>query len=613
MSLTSKTKQKTAIDLKKHQESLVSLFKEVEKFDQPNSKHLAKLLRKFPKEKGDVFSKEELVRAYRKIAGKFGLKDYSEKFLSKIRMKPIRTASGVAPITVLTKPYACPGKCIFCPSDIRMPKSYLADEPGAQRAERNWFDPYLQTYSRLEALHQIGHAVDKAEVIVLGGTWSFYPEAYQIWFIKQCFKALNDFGKKDDREKILEHYHSMQETLKTKQSHSMTANPEVNKKTLINQAIKGEKISKTYNQTVSELYTAPEILGGFNKFQSATWEELEREQKINETAKSRCVGLVVETRPDNISEAEVVRIRRLGCTKTQIGVQSLQDEVLLKNRRGHDVEATRKAFKLLRQAGFKIHAHWMANLYGSNPDLDTKDFQELFDDDDFHPDELKIYPCSLIESAELMAYYKKGLWHPYSKEELLQVLSACLINTPRYCRLTRVIRDIPSTDIVAGNKLTNFRQIVEDELANRGLQSKDIRAREIRHAQFDEQKINLKKTTYKTSVSSEIFLEYITSDDKILGFLRLSLPTEKPFIAELEKSAIIREIHVYGVMAEIGQKADGKAQHLGLGAKLIKEASRIASAKGFERLAVISGIGTREYYRKRGFEDGEMYQWLELG
>lgn len=623
---------KKAIDnYTKYQENLVTILKELENIGEISASALAKVVRKFPKENGDVFSKEELVTAYRKFAGKFGLQKHSDFLLSKIRMKPIRTASGVAPITVLTKPYACPGKCIFCPSDIRMPKSYLADEPGAQRAERNWFDPYLQTYSRLDALNQIGHPIDKAELIILGGTWSFYPEAYQIWFIKQCFKALNDYGKKDDRAEILEHYHSMQAQLKNQQSYAMTANPEQNKKGLVNQAIKGEKRAKTYNQTISELYTAPEILGGFDKFQTATWAELEAEQKINETADCRSVGLVVETRPDNISEAEVIRIRRLGCTKTQIGVQSLQDEVLAKNHRGHDVDATRRAFRLLRQAGFKIHAHWMANLYGSNPESDIEDFRKLFSDPDFHPDELKIYPCSLIDSAELMAYFKKGLWQPYSKSELLAVLSACILNTPEYCRLTRVIRDIPSTDIVVGNKMTNFRQIAEQEISRQGLVSRDIRAREIRGTLFDSAKIKLKKTSYRTSVSQEIFLQYVaetaveTADhaktrtdlnsEKILGFLRLSLPNkknEKNFMEELADCAIIREVHVYGVMARIGHKSDGKAQHLGLGSKLIKEAAKTAKAKGFKKMSVISGIGTREYYRRKGFTDGQLYQWMSL-
>jgi elongator complex protein 3 len=620
---------KPPIDYSKYQENLITILSNLQELEDVSVHRLSKIIRAYPKDNGDVFSRGELVEAYRELAGKFGLNEFSEDFLSKIRMKPIRTASGVAPVTVLTNPFACPGKCIFCPNDIRMPKSYLADEPGAQRAERNWFDPYLQAYSRLEALEQIGHPTDKVELIVLGGTWSFYPEKYQIWFIKQCFKALNDFGVADDRDEVLEHYRQMSQQLANQQSYSPTANPEQNKKGLIHHAILGEKKTKTYNQTISELYTAPEILGGFDNYQAATWNELEREQKKNEKAVHRSVGLVIETRPDNISESEVLRIRRLGCTKTQIGVQSLQDEVLDMNNRGHDVAATRRAFNLLRQAGLKIHAHWMANLYGSSVSADIADFAKLFEDPDFHPDELKIYPCSLIESAELMSYYQRGLWHPYSKDELLKVLSACILATPEYCRLTRVIRDIPSTDIVVGNKLTNFRQIVEQHLEESGTRSRDIRSREIRTTEFDPKKIKLKTVEYSTSVSHEVFLQFVVNvaeknltrgnerhqlvqREKILGFLRLSLPTTKNFISELEDAAIIREIHVYGQMALIGDEANGKAQHLGLGSKLIKRAIEIAEENKYQKLAVISAIGTREYYRQKGFQDGELYQWMSL-
>lgn len=618
---------KTGFDYTNYQEQLIPVLQTIESWKTSSSKKLARLVKQHTKANGDVFSKDELIAGYRGLAGSHGLQPYSNKVVSKIRMKPVRTASGVAPVTVLTKPFPCPGKCIFCPNDIRMPKSYLADEPGAQRAERNWFDPYLQTYNRLLALHKIGHPIDKVELIVLGGTWSFYPEAYQIWFIAQCFKALNDFGVADDREKVLEHYKQMNRQLTNQQSYAMTANPKTNKKELLQHAISGEKKAKTYNQTISELYVAPEKIGGFDAYQRASWEELELEQQKNETAQCRSVGLVIETRPDNISEAEVIRVRRLGCTKTQIGVQSLQDEVLDKNNRGHDVAATRRAFALLRQAGFKIHAHWMANLYGSSVEQDVADFKQLFSDPDFHPDELKLYPCSLIESAELMAYYKKGLWKPYAKSELLQVVATSIINTPQYCRLTRVIRDIPSTDIVVGNKLTNFRQIAEQHLEKKGVRSQDIRAREIQGLKFSAADLEFEVVPYTTSTSQELFLQFVVDEAKladqlefaqpgykrIVGFLRLSLPKEESFIPELAGAAMIREIHVYGRMAEIGKRSGGKAQHLGVGTRLIEQAVQLSKEHNFKRLAVISAIGTREYYRKKGFSDGELYQFKDLG
>lgn len=599
--------------LNDHISELLPLLQAIEVAEPLTKKKYFQLVKKYPNKTGGLFSKDQIVAGYRQLSGQYGLQPFSEALLEKIRMKPIRTLSGVAPITVLTKPFPCPGTCIFCPNDIRMPKSYLADEPGAQRAERNFFDPYLQTYNRLQALHNIGHNVNKAEIIVLGGTWSYYPEKYQIWFIKECFRALNDFGKRDDRGSIEKRYDEMNKVLQSRSQHPLENDPAKNEKALKTHQIDGEDIDKSYNQTISELYVAPERLGGFDEYQSATWEELFEQQKINETTDIRNVGLVIETRPDNISEQEVLRVRKLGCTKTQIGFQSLQDEVLHLNKRGHDVAATRKAVALLRQAGFKIHGHWMANLYGSSVENDMHDYDALFSDQDFKPDELKVYPCSLIGSAELMQYYKKGLWKPYSYEELLEVLTHVFKHTPEYCRLTRVIRDIPSTDIVIGNKLTNFRQIAEQELEKAGQKSKDIRAREIKQREITEEEIELKVIEYETSTSHEKFLQFVTKDDNsIVAFLRLSLPKQDSFINELQESAMIREIHVYGNLVTVGKKSDGKAQHLGLGTRLIKEAQRLSSGQRFKKLAVISAIGTKEYYRSRGFDDGELYQFLPL-
>jgi elongator complex protein 3 len=591
-----------------HQEQIIKLLELLLSQEDLNKKTYSKLIKKFTKPDGRLYSKDEVIFSYKELAGTNGIPDYDESFINKIKMKPVRTISGVTPVTVLTKPFPCPGKCIFCPSDIRMPKSYLSDEPGAQRAERNWFDPYLQVYNRLQALKNIGHKVDKVELIVLGGTWSYYPETYQIWFIKECFRALNEFGFKDDREEILQRYKQISSKL------TLSDSPEANDKKLGSKQIKGED-NRTYNKVIDENYLEPEKELGLDKVQSATWEQLEVQQVINETAGTRSVGLVIETRPDHISEKEVIRVRRLGCTKTQIGVQSLSDDVLKKNKRGHNVAATRKAFRLLRLAGFKIHAHMMANLYGSTPENDITDFKTLFTDPDFKPDELKLYPCSLIGSAELMQYYHKGLWKPYSYEELLHVISSSISLTPEYCRLTRVIRDIPSPDIVVGNKLTNFRQIAEDKLKNLGEISKDIRAREIRGEEFTEEEIKFKVTDYQTSVSQEKFLQYIVhknGQEKILGFLRLSLPTTEQFIEELKGSAMIREIHVYGAVANIGERTKGDVQHLGLGTKLIKKAKQFSQEAGYKKLNVISAIGTKEYYRKKGFTDGDLYQYLEL-
>ena len=574
-----------------------------------DNKKFQKIQKKFSRKNGHVFRKDQIIHAYRHFVSTGDIQG-DNNLIEQIVMKPTRTISGVTPVTVLTKPFPCPGTCIFCPNDIRMPKSYLRDEPGAQRAERNQFDPYLQTMSRLQAYKNIGHITDKVEIIILGGTWSFYPEEYQVWFIKRCFDALNDFGKGVDlREEVEKNY--------SKKEHVRLQHPSLNLSSK-GREIKGEKIAKTYNQVIGELYTAPEKLLQLDDDQKASWRELLEVQKANETSDCRSVGLVIETRPDHISEQEVIRIRKLGCTKTQIGFQSLQDEVLEKNKRGHDVAATRRAVRLLRQAGFKIHAHWMPNLYGSDPNKDIEDFKKMFADPDFCPDELKIYPCSLISSAELMQYYQRGEWKPYTREELLKILVACFELTPSYCRLTRVIRDIPSTDIVVGNKQTNFREVVDAELKKLGKKVVEIRSREIRNKVIDAQTLQYSEVSYQTSVSEEKFLQFTTKDNKIVAFLRLSLPTMSNFQPELNDSAMIREVHVYGRSTGIGKSPElstngfDKAQHLGLGKQLIHKAKVIAKQKNYQKLQVISAVGTREYYRKQGFRDGELYQFIEL-
>jgi elongator complex protein 3 len=433
-----------------------------------------------------------------------------------------------------------------------MPKSYLSMEPGAQRAFSNKFDPYLQVYNRLVAYNRIGHPTDKVELIVLGGTWSFYPEEYQIRFIKRSFDAMNDFDSEDKVDYLGE------------------------------ESIEKEEVTE--------------------------WEELEKVQVENQKARSRCVGLVLETRPDYITKEEVSRLRRFGATKIQIGVQSLDDKVLKMNNRGHGIKETKKAFELLRLAGFKIHAHWMPNLYGSNPEKDIEDYKKLFEMEEFKPDELKIYPCSLIAGTRLFDLYEKGKWEPYTEEQLLYVLGKCLSLTPGYCRLTRVVRDISSDDIVAGNKKTNFRQIVQKHLEEKGIEMKDIRYREIRNKKVKESDLTMKVEGYETTVSTEYFLEYVTKEDKIAGFLRLSIPKEKSFIKEIENTAIIREVHVYGTAVGIGKEEKGKAQHIGLGSKLMEKAENISLEKGFTEISVISSIGTREYYRRKGYEMRGLYQ-----
>ncbi len=516
---------------------------------------LQKILRKYPKNHNQTYAKDELVSAYREFKREVGINETIEE---RIRMKPTRTNSGVAVVTVLTKPYPCPGNCIYCPNDPSMPKSYIASEPGAQRALANKFDPYAQVYNRLVALKNIGHNIEKVELIILGGTWSFYTDQYQLSFIYKCFQALNDINKN------------------------------------------------------STTYIPPKE----GALEEVTWEDLEKQQKRNESAYCRNVGLVLETRPDFITEQELLKMRSVGTTKVQIGVQTLSNRILKKNEVGRDNKDVQKAFSLLRRMGFKIHAHWMPNLYGSSVKKDIADYKKLWSKK-YCPDELKIYPTSIIENTKLNNLYKQGLYKPYTEKELIKLLKKVLPITPRYCRLTRIIRDIPSNEIVAGNRTTNLRQIVQQEMEKEGKKIQDIRSREIRGERVKLAQLQFEEIEYETTVSKELFLSFNTKDkDKICGFLRLSLPKEKykntHFIEELKGCSIIREVHVYGKVLGIEGESSGESQHLGLGKRLIERAEEISKDNGFKKISVISAIGTREYYKKRGFKNISLYMHKNL-
>jgi elongator complex protein 3 len=579
----------------RYEGELSAIFVELAAEPNIDQSALQRVLRRHPKDGRGFFSKSDLLRGYRHLRGRGRRFEDEKRLLAGLRMKPVRTRSGVAPVTVLTQPFPCPGRCVFCPSDVRMPKSYVSSEPGAQRAAEHRFDPYRQVSSRLHSLHSIGHPVDKVELIVLGGTWTSYPELYRIWFVTRCFEALNAFDA------------SCHEAPKPVDGYAFEE---------VAEQVDGRRGEQRYNDVIRGLLTReqtarPRSASSPGDAEKA-WLRLGRAHRDNERATCRSVGLVLETRPDEISPTQVRSLRRLGATKVQIGVQSLDDEVLRLNRRGHDVAATRRAVALLRGAGFKIHAHWMPNLLGSTPARDIADFRRLFADPDFRPDELKIYPCSLLETAELMRYYERGEWRPYTLEELEEVLGECFAETPAWCRLTRVIRDIPSTEIVVGNRLTNLRERVERRLAEQSRGSVDIRAREVRELTVDAGALGLEVLEYESSSGRELFLQLVTASARLAAFLRLTLPTARGCMGELDGSALLREVHVYGDLVELGETGGAAAQHRGLGRRLIDEAARHARAAGFADLAVISAVGTRGYYRRLGFGDGELYQHLAM-
>ena len=493
-------------------------------------------LRRNPLPDGGYLGKHMLVAAYRQLT-ESGEWEFDPDFLARIRMKPVRTLSGVTTVTVLTKPYPCPGKCIFCPTDVRMPKSYLPDEPGARRALEHEFDPYSQVAARLVALESIGHPTDKVELLILGGTWSSYRRDYQEWFILRCFEALNGVPSRS----------------------------------------------------------------------------LQDAQAINETASHRNVGLVIETRPDHIDPQEVAWLRSLGVTKVQMGAQNLDDWILELNQRGHTVQETRQAVALLRAGGFKIVLHWMPNLLGATLASDREDFSRLWSD--LCPDEIKIYPTQLLENADLYQYWQRGEYQPYTTEELISLIADIKPTIPRYCRVNRVIRDIPSTNVVEGNKRTSLRMDVHKELQRRGTSCECIRCREVRGHQVDLNAVTLSDLAYPVGPVEEHFISYATLEDKLVGFLRLSLPGKEAVvtgISDLQGAAIIREVHVYGQSLEVGAEQNGAAQHAGLGTRLIQQAEDIARQAGFERLTVISAVGTRRYYLRRGFKRGELYLMKEI-
>jgi elongator complex protein 3 len=465
----------------------------------------------------------------------------AEQILRKVK---VRSNSGVAVVSLLTKPYACPGKCIYCPNEVGMPKSYLSKEPAAARALANDFDPYAQVQNRMRALIANGHPVDKLEIIVIGGTWSFYDEAYQEEFMSEIFRAANNFGKGDDEQV---------------------------------------------------------------KFGEKKLEELQTE---NETANARIIGLSIETRPDYIDEEELGRLRRFGVTKIEIGVQHLDDAVLAFNQRDMNVKQIIEATELMKNAGFKVVYHMMPNLPKSTPEKDIQMFKDLFNGENYQPDMLKIYPCVVMQNSMLYTMWKHGRFETYSDEVLTTVLREAKKQVPKYVRIIRVIRDIPASYIMAGSKLSNLRQTILHDQRINNWQCRCIRCREIRNKEIVLDEYELQKIEYKTVTSTEVFLSFEhKTQNKCAAFCRLRLPDSGATdaftgnLAVLKNLALIRELHTYGQLVGITEKGDTEGQHRGLGMRLMQEAECIAREAGYQKMAVISGVGVRGYYKnKLGYE-----------
>ncbi len=507
----------------------------------------------------------ELWAAYRALLAQKKIKPNAllERVL---RVKDVRTDSGVAPITVLTKPWACPGRCVYCPTEARMPKSYISSEPAAARALSLCFDPYKQVMQRVQALERNGHEAKKIELIIKGGTWSAYPWNYRQWFIKRCFDAANHVGR--DRR---------------------------------------------------------------GKPRYAT---LEASQKANEKAAYRIIGLTIETRPDWINAEEIVRLRGLGCTRVELGVQTLRDEILKLTKRGHAVADTVRATALLKLAGFKVDYHVLPGQPGTTPKTDLEDFKKLFSDARFRPDMIKLYPCVVMAGSELFNWTERGEFKPLEGVRLRDLLIQMKTLVPRYCRLSRMIRDFPSNDIAFGNKKSNLRDEIAHEMKRRGLACVCLRCREVGHTSIDtDTKTCLFEEWYDNADGREVFLSIEDPERRaVFAFLRLRLPSpvipatepgsrvslRSPGMTEqtsaiykafpvLRDAAYVRELHTYGTSLDLKQTRTDASQHRGYGKKLMLEAEKITKRQGYAKVAVISGIGVREYYRMLGYKLQQTY------
>ena len=439
--------------------------------------------------------------------------------------KPVRSKSGVTPLTVVLAPRKCNhGTCIYCPGGEKVPQSYTDKSPAVMRALQLNFDVRKQVEARLNSLIKMGHPTEKIELIIIGGTFLQYPQDYQYDYIKGCYEVLNGVS-------------------------------------------------------------------------SSTLKEA---QKINETAKHRIVAMCIENRPDNCSIEDIKKMREYGATRIEIGVQILDDEIYKKIARGHKIKDVVDATRRLKDAGFKLGYHVMPGLPYSNVKKDLEKFRLIFDDEKFRPDQLKIYPCQIVEDSPLAKIHKKINYKSYTDEEIKEVLTEMIKIIPDYCRVMRVMREIPKEKMVEKAASTSIRKDVEEILRKENASIKEIRMREIGFNSLGlKTDTRVKTIIYDASGGKEFFLEVVNSDDVLFGLLRLRFPGEI-FLEELKGCALVRELHVYGQALNLGETGKN-SQHTGIGKLLLSQAEKIAKENGYKKIAVISGIGVREYYKKLGY------------
>ncbi len=490
-----------------------------------------------------------------------------------LKKKPTRTKSGVAIVAVMCHPHKCPhGRCLYCPESDIAPPSYTGEEPAALRGRMFEYHPYVQCFNRLSQLKKIGHPIDKVELIIMGGTFPSRDLCYQEWFVSQCLKAMTDFGL------ILEN----------------NAEFEIN-----------IPLIREFEKDIVKTYPPDDYV------------LIDDIQLANEDSKVRCVGMTFETRPDYCKKDHINRMLNFGVTRVELGVQTLSDELYTKVKRGHTIADVIESNQLLRDSAIKVAMHMMPGLFVRQKE-DLKMFKQLFSDDNFKPDMLKIYPCLVTEGSELYDMWKDGVYSPYTDEEAVDLIVEIKKILPKWVRTMRIQRDIPSTLIEAGVQKSNLGELVYNKLDENHINCQCIRCREIGHKKTNENytldDFRLFKESYTACGGEETFISIEDkNEESIAGFLRFRIPSENIFRPEItDKTALIRELHVYGNMIQIGDKNPAIGQHTGFGEKLLKEAENLAIDNDKDEIAIISGIGSRNYYRKFGYERKGPYMAKKL-
>jgi elongator complex protein 3 len=518
-----------------------------------------------------------MIERYEELLEKWSISD-ELRIRKVLRKRAVRSLSGVSVISLLTKFWWCPGKCVYCPTYEWLPKSYISDEPAVQRAEMNEFDPFRQIQNRLQSLRMTGNAISKCDVRIIGWTWSVYPVAYQEEFIKQIYDAHTAFGQ-TKIEKL-----EISEGNSPFMSASVWANPD----------------------------WVPSI-------------DIEEAKKRNETATSRVIGMAIETRPDWITPEELIRLRSYGVTRVEIWYQTTHDHINELNKRGHGNKESIEATRLLKDAGFKVVAHMMPGLVWATPELDRSAMDEIFSNPDYRPDEIKIYPMVVTPNSELTEMWEKWDFIPYEDAVLIPLMAELQGMIPEYVRLNRMYRDIPAHEILAGSKLANLRQVTEIAMRARGIIRHDISAREVRARANDPHSAIIDVSFYEASGWHEYFIQMIDPVDRTLfGVCRLRIPSqvftgEPHFISELNGAALVRELHVFWDQIPVGIKSElsnigtfwqsNPGQHMGFWKKMLKKCEEIITEKyiNVNKLAIISWVGARKYYLHRGYNQKSEY------